>query len=201
MPNGDKGSVDLHVSRDTALQAAREAVRDTTRLTRLLSILNDSGPLHLLLDRGLSTLSELFSADVVVLFDPVGTGSFSPLASIGLPEDRACLAFSSQEGSLLKLLLSLGEPINVKDVGSGPEIDAQLLDLGVETLIGLPVNGNRVGPWGSDSSALPACALFRDRCRFAENHGLPDRPDPHRGATRIAIRKNGAKQSCDKPTS
>ena len=137
---GDDGGVGLRASRDTALQAAREAVRDTTRLTRLLSILNDSGPLHLLLDRGLSTLSELFLADVVVLLDPVGTGSFSPLAAIGLPEDCARLPFSHKEGSLLDTLLTAGKPVNIAHVASGPEIDAQLLDLGVETLIGLPVD-------------------------------------------------------------
>lgn len=139
---GEYDSFDMRASRDTALQAAREAVRDTTRLTRLLSILNDSGPLHSILDRGLSTLSELFLADVVVLLDPVGTGSFSPLAAIGLPEDILCRPFSHKEGSLTNLLLSLGRPVNMSNVGSDQQIDWQLLDLGVETLIGLPVDGN-----------------------------------------------------------
>ena len=137
-------SIDMRASRDTALQAAREAVRDTTRLTRLLSILNDSGDLHLILDRGLSTLSELFLADVVVLLDPVGTGSFSPLAAVGLPEEILSLPFSNKEGSLLNLLLNVGRPINIKNLSSGEAIDSQLLDLGVETLIGLPVDGNDV---------------------------------------------------------
>jgi signal transduction histidine kinase/CheY-like chemotaxis protein len=139
---GEYDGVDIRASRDTALQAAREAVRDTTRLTRLLSILNDSGQLHSILDRGLSTLSELFLADVVVLLDPVGTGSFSPLAAIGLPEDILCLPFSNKEGSLMNLLLSFGRPVNIKKIGSGQEIDSQLVGLGVETLIGLPVDGN-----------------------------------------------------------
>ncbi len=141
---GEYVGVDMRASRDTALQAAREAVRDTTRLTRLLSILNDSGELHLILDRGLSTLSELFLADIVVLLDPVGTGSFSPLAAIGLPEDVLRLPFSNKNGSLTNLLLSFGRPVNIKNACLGQEIDWQLLDLGVETLIGLPVDDNDV---------------------------------------------------------
>src|SRR5512145_3543935 len=77
----------LRAARDAALQAAQSAIRDTTRLTRLLTILSEPGPLHLLLDRVLATLSELFSADIVVLLDPTGAGTFRPLAAIGLPED------------------------------------------------------------------------------------------------------------------
>ena len=65
----------LKAERDAALQAAQAAVRDTTRLTRLLTILGEPAPLSRLLDRVLSTLSELFTADIVVLLDPAGTGT------------------------------------------------------------------------------------------------------------------------------
>jgi len=132
----------LFAERDSAMQAAREAVRDTTRLTRLMTILNDTGPLPLLLDRGLSTLSELFLADIVVLLDPVGTGSFSPLAAIGLPEDIIRMPFSDEEGSYTKILMNTGEPVLTENVGLDTKIDFRLRELGVETLLGLPVNGN-----------------------------------------------------------
>lgn len=136
------GLYQLRASRETALQAAREAVRDTTRITRLISILNDPVPLDILLDRCLSTLSELFLADVVVLLDPVGTGRFSPLAAIGLPEDIIDLPFSDTEGSIIQLLLQTGMPVRTENSKSSPEMDRQLRDVGVETLIGLPVHGN-----------------------------------------------------------
>ncbi|MDK9706552.1 MAG: ATP-binding protein [Desulforhopalus sp.] len=140
-PSDTDGLCQLRASRETALQAAREAVRDTTRLTRLITILNDSGPLHLLLDRCLSTLSELFLADVVVLLDPVGTGRFSPLAAIGLPEDIAGLPFSDEDSSLIRLLLQTGLPIRMEIFDSARKVDSQLLDVGAESIIGLPVHG------------------------------------------------------------
>ena len=132
----------LRTARDTAVQAAREAVRDTTRLTRLLTILNDPGPLNLLLDRVLSTLSELFLADIVVLLDPVGTGTFSPLAAIGLPEDILQLPFSDEEGSYTKLLRQSGVPLLIENAGSDPKIDFQIRDIGAETVVMLPVDGS-----------------------------------------------------------
>lgn len=138
----DDRFLQLRVSRDKAIQAAREAIRDTTRLTRLITILNDTGPLDLLLDRGLSMLSELFMADVVILLDPVGTGAFSPLAAIGLPEDISRMPFSDKEGSLIKRLLDTGLPVNIEKGVSCQDIDSQLQELGVETLVGLPINEN-----------------------------------------------------------
>lgn len=87
VPTGGDDVYRLRAARDAALQAAQAAIRDTTRLTRLLTILSDPAPLDLLLDRALAALSELFAADIVMLLDPIGTGDFSPLAAIGLPED------------------------------------------------------------------------------------------------------------------
>lgn len=75
----------LRHERDNALEAARFAIRDTTRVTRILSILGTPVSMDSMLDNVLSTVSELFSADVVALVDPAGTGSFRPIASIGLP--------------------------------------------------------------------------------------------------------------------
>ena len=132
----------LRAARDAAVQAARVAVRDTTRLTRLLSILNDSGPLDLLLDRVLSTLSELFLADIVVLLDPTGTGSYSPLAAIGLPEDILRLPFSDEEGSYIRQLMDTGATLKIENAGTDHKIDFQLRDMGAETVVELPVDGS-----------------------------------------------------------
>ncbi len=139
----DEGLFHLRNSRDNALQAAREAVRDTTRLTRLITILNDPGPLAYILDRSLSTLSELFLADIVILLDPVGTGSFSPLSAIGLPENIIGIPFSDDANSFVRRLLHDGEPILSENVETDDKvIDKHLLDLGVKTIVWLPVNDN-----------------------------------------------------------
>jgi signal transduction histidine kinase/ActR/RegA family two-component response regulator len=152
---GDDDLPRLRAARDAALQAAREAIRDTTRLTRLISILNDSGPLHLLLDRVLSTLSELFLADIVVLLDPIGTGSYSPLAAIGLPEDILQRPFSDEESSYTRLLMQTGIPVLIENADTDQKIDFQLRDMGAETVIGLPM----------DSSSTARGALILARCR------------------------------------
>src|SRR5512145_471457 len=93
----------LRAARDAALQAAQSAIRATTRLTRLLTILSEPAPLELLLDRVLSALSELFSADIGVLLDPAGIGSFVPLAAIGLPEHLIHQPMSDAESGYVKV--------------------------------------------------------------------------------------------------
>ena len=147
----------LHAERETALQAARSAVRDTTRLTRLLAILGEPGPMDLLFDRTLSTLSELFAADIVVLLDPAGTGTFAPLAAIGLPEDLLPLPFFDQEDSYAMQVMARREPVLVDHAGTDPRIASSLRELEVMTMIGLPVIGSQ-GVRG---------ALFLARCRPA----------------------------------
>jgi signal transduction histidine kinase/CheY-like chemotaxis protein len=129
----------LRTARDSAIRAARVAVRDTTRLTRLLTVLNERGSLEHLLERVLSTLSELFLADIVVLLDPNGTGSFSPLAAIGIPEDSLHLPFSDEEGGFVHTLLKSGSPVLLDTTVNNPAIDIQLTDMGIETVVGLPV--------------------------------------------------------------
>ena len=139
---GAEDLLQLRAARDAAVQAAREAVRDTTRLTRLLTILHDPGPINILLDRALSTLSELFLADTVVLLDPAGTGSLSPLAAIGLPEDRLQLPFSGEEGGSLQRLMQTGEPLCIEHAERDPRVDFQLRDQGAKAVVGLPVDGS-----------------------------------------------------------
>lgn len=132
----------LRLSRDAALSAAQAAVRDATRLTRLMTILNDAESLDTLLDRALATLSELFAADVVVLLDPAGTGSFAPLACIGLPEMLACLPFCSDvDGNVLKTMTECG-PLLVGDAEGDDTIEPQLRELDVRSVLYLPVSAS-----------------------------------------------------------
>ena len=132
----------LRAARDTALQAARAAVRDTTRLTRLLAILSEPGSLEFLLDQVLSTLSELFAADIVVLVDPAGTGTFSPLAVIGIPEDMLQQQPSDAEIGYVASVMRSGTPILTGETSADLDMNSQLRELGAETAVWLPVIGS-----------------------------------------------------------
>jgi PAS domain S-box-containing protein len=138
-PEIDGSVFRLRTARDAALQAAREAVRDTTRLTRLLTVLNEPTPLNQLLDRALATLSELFLADIVVLLDPAGTGNFAPLAAIGLPEDIIRQPMSDTMPGYAAATMASETPVLITKAGADPKVDAQLRELGAETVVWLPV--------------------------------------------------------------
>ncbi|MGA2401415.1 MAG: ATP-binding protein [Syntrophobacteraceae bacterium] len=145
----------LHVARDTALQAEHGAVLDTTRLIRLLTILNEPTPPALLLDRVLSTLSELFSADIVVLLDPEGSGTFSPLAAVGLTEDIIHQPMSDDKDGYVVAATKAMAPVVSAQASADPKVDPQLRELGAETAVWLPV---------MDSNAARG-VLILARCR------------------------------------
>lgn len=127
---------------DALLKAAQAAVRDSTRLTRLFTILSDPAPLELMLDRVLSTLSELFLADIVVLVDPAGSGSFSPLAALGLPEDMIQSPMSTAETGYMAIAMATKGSIVKTGVSLDPAVESQFRDLGVETAVWIPVIGS-----------------------------------------------------------
>ncbi len=143
LPVAEEDSLNrLRLSRDAAMHAANLAVRDATRLTRLLTAINDSGQLDALLERILLTLSELFAAEVVILLDPAGTGSYVPLSSIGLPEDSARLPFSTEtEGNVARTMRE-GSPLLVKDATQDAMVEGQLRDLEVGSVLYLPVSAS-----------------------------------------------------------
>ena len=116
----------LRAERDAAVQAAQFAVRDTTRLTRLLTILGDPAPLDRLLDRVLCALSELFCADIVILLDPIGSGSLRSLAAIGLPEEDLLQPLcTNPEGYVAEVMRSKA-PVLAADVANDPRAAPQL---------------------------------------------------------------------------
>jgi len=134
----------IQAARDAALKAARSAVRDTTRLTRLLAILTEPGTTEILLDKTLSTLSELFVADVIVLFDPIGTGSLTPLASIGLPEDMLAEPFSYPYGGCLRHVMLEGNPAQLQGIAACAALDVRFEALQVNIAACFPVYGEDV---------------------------------------------------------
>jgi diguanylate cyclase (GGDEF)-like protein/PAS domain S-box-containing protein len=133
----------LRAARDAALHAAHAAVRDTTRLTRLLTILNETAALDQLLDRALAALSELFAADIVVLLDPSSSGSYAPLAAIGLPEDCIQQAFLDGRDGYVARVMSERSPVLIDHVQEDRIVDIQLSDLGAETAVWIPVIGSQ----------------------------------------------------------
>ncbi len=134
--------INLRAARDAALLVAQAAVRDSTRLTRLLTILSEPTPLEQLLDRALSTLSELFSADIVVLLDPARNGIFIPLAAIGIPEEHINEAFSNAADSYTAKAMRSQTPILVENMDADGNVDFRLRDQGARTGIWLPLAGN-----------------------------------------------------------
>lgn len=131
----------LRVARDAAVQAARAAVRDTTRLTRLLAILSEPSPLECLLDQVLATLSEVFVADIIVLLDPAGTGTFLPLAAVGIPEDLLEQPLSDAEINDVASVMRAGTPLLIGEASGDRKTDSQLRELGAEEEVWLPVIG------------------------------------------------------------
>ncbi|MDR3555951.1 MAG: ATP-binding protein [Syntrophobacteraceae bacterium] len=134
----EQGTRDDH---ESLVKAAQRAVRDTTRLTRLFTILSEPDPLELMLDRVLSTLSELFSADIVAIIDPSGSGVFSPLAAVGLPERMMHLPMSGSPSGCVYRAMSTRSPVVKENVGRDAAVESHLRELGAETAVWVPVIG------------------------------------------------------------
>jgi signal transduction histidine kinase len=132
----------MRAVRDAAIQAAQVAVLDTTRLMRLFAVLSEPLPLESLLDNALTTLSELFGCEIVVLLDPGGTGRFAPLAAVGLPEVSLNGEFSSAEGSPLSRAMLTGMPVSCNNAQICTEVDPQIRELGAENVVWLAVSSS-----------------------------------------------------------
>lgn len=135
----------LKKARDEALRAARDAVRDASRVNRILTVLNEPGPQEFLLENILMTISELFSADIVVLFDPVGCGNYYPIASIGLPEEFDVQ--SAPKGHIAPLFQQYRTStiLDKKVLEKHPVFGELSLAMGVESAAWIPMQGNRAG--------------------------------------------------------
>ncbi|MHC1727021.1 MAG: PAS domain-containing protein [Syntrophobacteraceae bacterium] len=142
VPASSEDLLRLRARQKELVKAAQAAIRDTTRLNRLFTILSEPAPLELMLDRVLSTLSELFASDIVVLVDPAGSGTFSPLASVGLPEYMIHLPMSSAESGCVVKAMATRTPIVKTEVGLDLSIEPQFRELDTETAVWIPVTGS-----------------------------------------------------------
>jgi signal transduction histidine kinase/ActR/RegA family two-component response regulator len=120
----------------------REAVRDTTRLTRLFAVLNESAPLDVLLDRVLATLSELFLSDIAVLLGASAARGSNVLAAIGLPTKAGDRIKYDAAGCYGEMALTAPSPIVISQARYDSRVDANLRALEVEAAVWLPVAGD-----------------------------------------------------------
>ena len=143
-----------------SLGTLRAALRDTTCLSRLLAVLSEEIPLPALLDRALATLSELFASDVVALLERGRSGAFSPVATIGLPEDLPTWTPGAGEGSPLREALRVGAPMAAVVAADDPRMDPALREIGLQVAAWLPLAGD-----GAPGDHEPPAVLVLGRCR------------------------------------
>jgi len=130
----------------SALQALERAVRDTTRLTRLLTVLSARAPVVEVLDQALSTLSELFAADVVALLARGADGAFSALAAIGIPEHLLAAPIAGAPPSRAAEVLATGAAVVLPDATDDAGIDPHLRELELRAAAWLPVLADGEAP-------------------------------------------------------
>jgi signal transduction histidine kinase/CheY-like chemotaxis protein len=119
------------------------AIRDSTRLTQLFTILAEPAPLPALLDRLVLALSALFAADVVAVLPAPGEGEVAPLGAIGLPEDPALPPFTGAPGTATAAAAARLAPVVARRGDADPALEAPLAALGVEVAVHLPAMGAR----------------------------------------------------------
>jgi signal transduction histidine kinase len=122
------------------LSAYQSAVRDTTRLNQLFAILTEPAPIATVLDRVLITLSTLFGADIVALMRFDSPTTMTPAGAIGLPDQEMLSTYSCLEGSCARKAVRERTAI-LCDRLDGHNIDPRLLDLDVEMVCWVPVEG------------------------------------------------------------
>jgi signal transduction histidine kinase len=127
---------------DEALLSANAALRDVTRFSRLLTALNEPASIEPYLDRILSTISELFLADIVILLNPAGKGDFMPVASLGLPEGLDAQLFAHSSVARAFDALRVGTIFDPSTHHRDPMLDAGLRSLGIESGAWIPMAGS-----------------------------------------------------------
>jgi C4-dicarboxylate-specific signal transduction histidine kinase len=129
----------LQAAHEAAMRALEAALRDTTRLTRLLTILSEGAPLEQLLDRVLSTLSELFLSDVAALLERRSGTAWAPRAGVGIPEDQMEWTLPGEPGTPIHRVIETRSAVQVADLHLDPGVAISLVQLGGRTALWLPV--------------------------------------------------------------
>jgi diguanylate cyclase (GGDEF)-like protein/PAS domain S-box-containing protein len=149
----------LRAERDAAVQSARHALADMSRLTRLLTLLSEPGSVEDVLERTVAALSELFSADLVALLTPAALDTCSVLAAAGLPEEMLDVVLDSPpEGPIARALRS-NAPVLSQSLVDEKHVDSRFHELGLQTAVWAPT-------CDSQGSIVGVIGVARTECAF-----------------------------------
>jgi diguanylate cyclase (GGDEF)-like protein/PAS domain S-box-containing protein len=127
--------IHLRAERDAAVRSARHALADMSRLTRLLTQLSDPGSIEDVLERTVSTLSELFNAELVALLTPAGPSTCGVLAAAGLPEDLLSAPVGCPPESPITRALNGDAPVLSENLADEVGLDPRFHELGLQTSV------------------------------------------------------------------
>jgi diguanylate cyclase (GGDEF)-like protein/PAS domain S-box-containing protein len=139
----------LRLERDAAVQAARAAMADTTRLTRLLTTLSEPGSIEELVDNTVACLSDLFAAEVAALLIPADPESCAILAAVGLPEGRFPRALACTPGTALAVALDGEVCVAGTPHPTGATVDRAFHELSIETTVWVPMRDSHAAVIGA----------------------------------------------------
>jgi diguanylate cyclase (GGDEF)-like protein/PAS domain S-box-containing protein len=144
-PGADPTEVEirLRAERDAAVQSARHALGDMSRLTRLLTLLSEPGSVEEVLERTVAALSELFSADLVVLLTPAAADTCSVLAAAGLPEDLLEVSVASPPDGPIARALRTDTPVVSQSLVDDPSVEPSFHELGLQTAVWAPMSDSQ----------------------------------------------------------
>jgi diguanylate cyclase (GGDEF)-like protein/PAS domain S-box-containing protein len=129
----------LRAERDAAVQSARDALADMSRLTRLLTLLSDPGSVEQVLERTVDALSELFSADLVMLLTPATADTCTVLAAAGLPEDMLDVTVESPPEGPIARAVRTNAAVLSQRLADVPGVDSRFHELGLQTAVWAPM--------------------------------------------------------------
>ena len=121
-----------------ATAAARNAYRDTARLIRLLTVLSSPSAPAELLERALSVLSEVFTADIVCVVGVVGERYVVTSAS-GIPDEDPCFADGWELGPAAVEATKAKRPVACA-VDRAGDVPPSLAELGLRSAAFVPMS-------------------------------------------------------------
>ena len=130
----------LQRERDEAIRSTQEGLRASTRLSRLLTVLQEPTHVEALLDRVMATLSELFIADLALFLVTTVRHGFEPKVLLGLPSPTP-YSTTDVAGGLAAEALERDAPVVLSEAHGDPRSGSAVRDLAVEHLAWLPVHG------------------------------------------------------------
>lgn len=122
-----------------ATAAAANAYRDAARLTRLLTVLSIPSPPTELLERTTGVLSEVFTCDIVCVFECVGD-RYVVMSASGIPEEDAGFAEGWVLGPAAAEVTTTGHPVTRQLDNADPDVPSTLKALHLRSAAFVPMS-------------------------------------------------------------